>query len=276
MATLRRESDGARWPVPGHCLVGRSPAATLRLNDGRVSHEHARITFTEGTWRIQDEGSRNGTHLEGRRLAPAEAIPLALGARIVFGRRDVVFLVEDLAPPTPMATELDSGDFVVAVDGVLVLPDEVDARICLFATLDGHLAEVDGEVRPVLNGRLLELGTRAWRLHLPEPPAFHPLDTLQLTVGGSAELVTVTITTPAGRFDLPPRGHHALLRTLVEARLGRPTEGWLAEAALGARLALDLIAIRRELCGLGISGAVIERHRREVRLALAPAQVTFR
>ncbi|HKW40351.1 MAG TPA: FHA domain-containing protein, partial [Gemmatimonadales bacterium] len=52
--------------------LGRSPECSVVLGGdaaGVVSGEHAELRFAEGEWRLSDLGSRNGTFLNGRRVA---------------------------------------------------------------------------------------------------------------------------------------------------------------------------------------------------------------
>jgi len=53
----------------GHSLlVGRAESVTFRLADPRVSRKHCRVVVDEGMVRLQDEGSRGGTFVNGRRI----------------------------------------------------------------------------------------------------------------------------------------------------------------------------------------------------------------
>jgi membrane-bound lytic murein transglycosylase D len=66
--------------------VGRSVNAELRFHDAQdtvVSGHHAQIVFERGAYQLLDLGSRNGTWLNGRKLAGKQA--LRTGDRIGFG-----------------------------------------------------------------------------------------------------------------------------------------------------------------------------------------------
>lgn len=66
--------------------MGRSANAELRFHDAQdsvVSGHHAQIVFERGAYQLLDLGSRNGTWLNGRRLAAKAA--LRSGDRIGFG-----------------------------------------------------------------------------------------------------------------------------------------------------------------------------------------------
>ena len=71
-SNLRGEQQ--RWPLPpegGAVTIGRAPAAEVCLSeDSQVSRVHAILERVGGLWTIVDDGlSRNGTFLNGRRLA---------------------------------------------------------------------------------------------------------------------------------------------------------------------------------------------------------------
>lgn len=89
MAGARIETlggSGARLAVRrGSWLVGRGPDADLRLRSEQVSLRHAWVRQdARGTW-VADAGSRNGTWVNGRRLAPRQDHPLRNGDRLEFG-----------------------------------------------------------------------------------------------------------------------------------------------------------------------------------------------
>src|SRR5919199_6131878 len=74
--------DELRWVgrLPVH--IGRAPENDLPLNAAAVSRRHARLERSGGDITLSDEGSSNGTFVEGRRIATA---PLADGGSFVIG-----------------------------------------------------------------------------------------------------------------------------------------------------------------------------------------------
>ncbi len=60
---------GRRFVVgEGPFVIGRSPEASLVINDERVSRQHATIVCEDDEWRIRDGASRNGTFLNESRI----------------------------------------------------------------------------------------------------------------------------------------------------------------------------------------------------------------
>ncbi|MEY4769903.1 MAG: Inner rane component of cytoplasmic domain, partial [Planctomycetota bacterium] len=51
--------------------IGRAPDARLRLDAAQVSSRHASVMGVDGRWMLVDQGSRNGTLLNGT-LVPAQ------------------------------------------------------------------------------------------------------------------------------------------------------------------------------------------------------------
>lgn len=49
-------------------LIGRDVDCALHLDDTAVSARHARLSFHHGQWWLEDNGSKNGTLLNGNRL----------------------------------------------------------------------------------------------------------------------------------------------------------------------------------------------------------------
>jgi pSer/pThr/pTyr-binding forkhead associated (FHA) protein len=66
--------------------VGRDGAACqILLTEPRVSGSHAVLKFEAGQLLVRDEGSNNGTYLNGQRLPAATWTPTPPGAALRFG-----------------------------------------------------------------------------------------------------------------------------------------------------------------------------------------------
>jgi hypothetical protein len=70
---LRYRSTDLELPV-GEFVVGRSSECNLALDDARVSRRHARFVITADAVRVEDLGSRNGVHVDGRRITGLEEV----------------------------------------------------------------------------------------------------------------------------------------------------------------------------------------------------------
>jgi DNA-binding winged helix-turn-helix (wHTH) protein len=76
--------------VSGLNVVGRDAAAQVRLDDAVVSRRHAHIEVGGTGTLLQDLGSKNGTFLDGQRLA-SEPVALRDGSKLAFGTVQVIY-----------------------------------------------------------------------------------------------------------------------------------------------------------------------------------------
>ena len=86
--------------------IGRAPEVALQIDFPGVSRQHARIVVADGHATLQDAGSKNGTYLNGTRIA-APAL-LSDGDRIRLGSVALTFKVATATSPT--ATVVADGD----------------------------------------------------------------------------------------------------------------------------------------------------------------------
>lgn len=76
----------------GDFLIGRAPVCdAVILKDPYVSQQHARVRGEMGIFSIEDIGSRNGTFINGERLAAGRPHKLADGDVITVGRTQLHF-----------------------------------------------------------------------------------------------------------------------------------------------------------------------------------------
>jgi len=59
-----------------------------------VSRQHARVFYERGQLYIEDKGSTNHTHVQGRQLTPSTPQPLRSGDEIRLGRLLLIVFVE--------------------------------------------------------------------------------------------------------------------------------------------------------------------------------------
>ena len=90
-------------------VIGRSSAATVQIDDPKVSREHARILRRDGALQLVDLGSRNGTRVNGR-TARGESVPLSSGDTITLGQAEILVAEtagqRDRSDPAAVAGEL--------------------------------------------------------------------------------------------------------------------------------------------------------------------------
>ena len=69
--------------------IGRQTTCDIVIADHNVSRVHAEVKIVQGTWRIDDRGSTNGTRVNGAVIV--EPTPLASGDVIAFGAVNIHF-----------------------------------------------------------------------------------------------------------------------------------------------------------------------------------------
>ena len=70
-------------------VIGRSSAATVQIDDPKVSREHARIIRRDGALQLVDLGSRNGTRVNGK-TARGQTLPLSSGDTLQIGPAEIL------------------------------------------------------------------------------------------------------------------------------------------------------------------------------------------
>jgi hypothetical protein len=230
-------------------LVGRHPAATLRMTDAWVSTQHASIRWTNQGWQLRDLSSRNGTWLNGHRIEAGPWVPLSRGAELAFGRLDNRFVLADASPPAPAAWA--NGVLSTASDGLLTLPGTPDDTLIYLSDADDPESWVadgpDGPL-PVRHGGLFTADRATWRLHLPRPIAatrelsIDRLAEARLTFHVSLDEETIRLQLRIGDRDLAldHQAHHEALLVLADARLEDATAG-LPASEQGWRYADDVV-----------------------------------
>ena len=290
MAVLTKHPEGTHSPVLSPHLVGRSRLADLRMNEPTVSGEHAVLRWTGREWELHDLGSRNGTIVDGRRLAPGERVALARGAVIAFGQADNAWRLVDDAPPTIIAMPSEGGEPLCAQDQLLALPSEDNPEAVVYRDGSGDwVLEHGGEPARIADRAIVRAGGHDFVLRVPDliaatwdvsAPAPHlGALTLRFAVSRDEEYVALTLRGDHHVIDLGARAHHAVLlmlaRNRLEDRKARPpaatgrgapppdsSEGWIYQDELADKLAMDethlnvaVFRCRRQLAEAGILGA---------------------
>lgn len=64
--------------------IGRNPNASIYVEDDFVSGNHAMLTFRGRAWFVEDQGSTNGTYVNGHRIE--RPVALSFGDELTIGR----------------------------------------------------------------------------------------------------------------------------------------------------------------------------------------------
>ena len=107
-----------RWTLPSDALIGRSavPFAIEREGQLRIgvadpyaSSRHARLGRAAGAWLVHDEGSTNGTLVNGERVAPGAPRALREGDLLEVGHTFFLFRAGAQVPGPLKAIDPDGG-----------------------------------------------------------------------------------------------------------------------------------------------------------------------
>jgi len=224
--------------------VGRAPENDLPIDDPEISRRHARFVRREGRCEVHDQGTSNGTHVNGRRIEGAllssgdvvrigdvELVydettrpPASLGAKVVYASQLKEFGPRTVAPGDGDATilglsqEVDSGE-----DELEVAPPgdfsydlhQLAAASPTARNLDLDLADLDDDgpldlgldpgAHEVVDEAPTAVGTQVWSLE----------DPLHVTAHGAAETLSLHLEIDG----LPPE-----LRSALEAFVGKVIE----------------------------------------------------
>jgi len=256
MATLQRITPDpretrfvSRAVLSSEHTIGRSSSCRLRMRDARVSGHHALIRWTGTSWEIRDLGSRNGTFVSGHKLAPGQPRVLEADDQVAFGRESHLWRVVDVDPPVAMARD-DQGNWQLADDGLLLLPDAEQPELCIYQSDQGWVCEQAHQTTPVEDGDSLQVTDRSFELSLPHTPEatrdvghgvidLHNAH-LTLAVSLDEEHVEMRLQSGDAQLVLPHRSHLYLVLTLARARLRDQDTPHLAESEHGWEYQDDL------------------------------------
>ncbi|MBX3284859.1 MAG: DUF3662 domain-containing protein [Actinobacteria bacterium] len=122
---LVRADTGERIPLRDPLTIGRSRDRDVTVDDGRVSRAHARVERLRGGWAVVDEGSANGTTVDGEAVVPHR--PHALRPGSVIGVGPVELRVAAVAAGQPGTRALDDQERT-RISGEVLPPDRGEPR----------------------------------------------------------------------------------------------------------------------------------------------------
>ncbi len=106
------EAGGREHPLrPGVSSVGRE--GDVAIADPRVSRRHAQITEENGTFRVTDLGSTNGTTVNGQAVANGQTVAFTPSDELAFG--GVVLKLQLPGGPSAAATQTFSANKTTAM-----------------------------------------------------------------------------------------------------------------------------------------------------------------
>jgi hypothetical protein len=126
--------DGQRWMIKDAIIVGRDNTCDIIVSDRQVSRYHARLTPVNDGVLLEDMGSKNGTHCNGKlitditTLHDGDVIQIALAQQFVYLSSDATLPLESpLQEGIDLSREnrrlrLDKRSHRVWVNAVEILP----------------------------------------------------------------------------------------------------------------------------------------------------------
>lgn len=148
---IMREGELAnqQWTITtDEFLIGRGGECNLVLPERQVSRQHAKILREAGGFVLQDLGSKNGTHLNGRQvtgktgLQDGDEIQIALCVKLVFIGTGATLPLTFEPPKPERALTINEAERSISINGKELNPPLSLAQFRLLQLLD----EADGAV----------------------------------------------------------------------------------------------------------------------------------
>lgn len=301
MGKLALEGRVEDFLLNGRCLVGRASTCHLRVEDGRVSAEHAVLAYRDGQWWLRDLSSRNGTFLDGNPIQ--QEVGLTIGSTVAFGHRGHRFTLIDSGPPAAEITDSSTGKVRSIGPSGGLFPEGADTDgAYLYLSEEGWMVETEGHAELLKDVRAVKLGDRTFLVRAPLGALAEVKETVtaarphlplavHFRVSPDEEHVEVEVSFSGKTKSLGHRSYSYLLLTLARARLGdekslvSPGEaGWLGvqDLARGLRVTPENLNLwvwraRRHVQELDeeLSSLIVERRTRTGTLRLGTGLLTI-
>jgi hypothetical protein len=111
--------NGQRWMVKDNTLIGRDETCDIIIPDRQVSRHHARIITSPAGAKVEDLGSKNGTHHNGQMISEpvflqdGDVIQVALAQQFVFLSSDATLPLE---APLQQPVEISQLPYTLKLD----------------------------------------------------------------------------------------------------------------------------------------------------------------
>lgn len=296
---IMRDADGIEHTLQPEHLIGRAPGCALQIDQPHISAQHATLRWNGEGWELKDLGSRNGTYLDGRRIASGQEHRVRRGVSIAFGKATPEWTIVDDSPAAAMVIAVNSGESISLEGDLFVLPSGDEPRVTIYRDTSGQwLIENQNEATtPIGNLQTFEVSGELYRFCCPDGVHKTVLSndaevrelTLRFSVSLDEEHVHLIAECQGRVIDLGARGHHYLLLTLARRRLkdaaaGAPEAscGWAYQEEFshdpsmgGQQLNLDVFRIRKQFGTLPLTDAanIVERRPRTRQLRIGTAQL---
>jgi tetratricopeptide (TPR) repeat protein len=96
--------------------IGRSHLNELCLDDPLVSGVHARVSFRDDQYFLEDLGSESGTYYDGRFIS--QPVSLQSGGQIYVGRTEIEFQIESQGSTLAEEVESTERNLLLALEGI--------------------------------------------------------------------------------------------------------------------------------------------------------------
>ena len=115
--------------VPGEPLrIGRAPECGLRIDHPSISRAHAELACADGSWRLRDLDSKNGTHVDGIRVDEA-TLPRPCWLRLGDVYCELALVDESDVAAGERARRAAATAHTARLDGLQRLDDLLDASL---------------------------------------------------------------------------------------------------------------------------------------------------
>lgn len=114
--------------VTGTVIIGRDSGCDIAISKGLLSRQHAKLSYANGQWVLEDLGSTNGTCINNRLLKRPEQVKP--GDVITFGEAAYYLKSTEDEERTIVASRLPQKDTFSG--GSIVIDDEPDSELTTF------------------------------------------------------------------------------------------------------------------------------------------------